>query len=258
MRKSNRLEAATPSQADSASPATGAGAVPQHVAIIMDGNGRWAKARGLPRFSGHKKGAEVLRSLLRGCVDIGIRYLTVYAFSSENWNRPAPEVTDLMGLLKYYLNNELEEIDKNNIKLIIIGDRSRLSADIRAQIEAAEARTRDNTALVLCIGLSYGARQEILRALQKMLAENDITQLTAQGLDETRFSAYLDTACLPDPDLLIRTGGEQRLSNFLLWQSAYAELYFTPTLWPDFSVDHLRKAVADYGQRERRYGTISA
>jgi undecaprenyl diphosphate synthase len=233
-------------------PANPSPIVPAHVAIIMDGNGRWAKARGLPRFAGHKKGAEALRAILRGAADIGIKYLTVYAFSSENWNRPAPEVSDLMGLLKYYLNNELQEIEKNNIRLMVIGNRTKLSEDIRAQIEAAEARTRRNSGLVLCIGLSYGAREEILRAVQKIIAEKSRPDM----LDEKSFSACLDTSALPDPDLLIRTGGEQRLSNFLLWQSAYAELYFTPTLWPDFSVEHLRKAVEDYGQRERRYGTV--
>ncbi len=232
------------------------GQAPAHVAIIMDGNGRWAKSRGLPRAAGHKKGAEALRSILQSCGDLGIKFLTVYAFSSENWNRPAPEVSDLMELLKYYLKNELKLLDKNNIKLRIIGDPFKLSEDIRSQVAAAEERTKNNTALTLCIGLSYGSRKEMVRAIRKIAGDIAAGKLLPEELSETRMGDYLDTCGLPDPDLLIRTGGEKRLSNFLLWQSAYAELYFTDTLWPDFTSEHLKEAVADYGQRERRYGSI--
>ena len=227
---------------------------PAHVAIIMDGNGRSAKSRGESRLSGHKKGAEGLREILKACPGLSIKHLTVYAFSSENWNRPAGEVSDLMSLLKYYLINELKLLEKNNIKLVIIGDRFKLAPELRAQIEAAEERTKNNGALTLCVALSYGAREEIVRSLQKITADIASGKLASADLNEARLATYLDTHALPDPDLLIRTGGEQRLSNFLLWQSAYTELYFTDILWPDFTTEHLKQAIADYAQRERRYG----
>ncbi len=228
--------------------------VPKHIAIIMDGNGRWAKSRHLPRVAGHKRGAEALRKILEGCASLGFDYLTIYAFSAENWNRPAAEVTDLMELLKYYLTYEIETIHKHGIRLRIIGDRSKLSAEIQHQIEAAEALTAANRAFTLNVALSYGARQELIRAVQKMCEQAATGSLDPHALDESRFASFLDTHTLPDPDLLIRTGGEQRLSNFLLWQSAYTELYFTPVLWPDFTLEHLKDAIADYGSRERRYG----
>jgi undecaprenyl diphosphate synthase len=228
--------------------------IPRHVAIIMDGNGRWAKARGLPRVAGHKSGAEALRKILEGCKDLGLEYLTIYAFSSENWNRPKSEISDLMELLSYYLQYEIETIHKNNIRLNIIGDRSRLSAAIQQQIVNAEALTENNAAFVLNVALSYGARQEILRAVHKMLDAVKNGALKKESITEDTVSSYLDTAALPDPDLLIRTGGEQRISNFLLWQSAYTEFYFTQVLWPDFTLDHMAEAFAEYAQRERRYG----
>jgi undecaprenyl diphosphate synthase len=220
----------------------------------MDGNGRWAKSRYLPRVAGHKRGAEALRKILEGCGSLGFDYLTIYAFSSENWNRPAGEVTDLMELLKYYLTYEIETIHKNGIRLKIIGDRSRLSKDIQTQIESAEAMTDSNQNFTLNVALSYGARQEVLRAVQKLCSDAQSGNINPTHIDESLFARYLDTATLPDPDLLIRTGGDQRLSNFLLWQSAYTELYFTPVLWPDFTLEHLKDAIADYGLRERRYG----
>ena len=228
--------------------------IPRHVAIIMDGNGRWANARGLPRVAGHKRGAESLRKILEGCKNLGLEYLTIYAFSSENWNRPQSEISDLMELLSYYLQHEIETIHKNNIRLNIIGDRSRLSAAIQQQIINAEVLTENNTAFVLNVALSYGARQEILRAVHKMLDAIETGALKKEAITEDTVSSYLDTAALPDPDLLIRTGGEQRISNFLLWQSAYTEFYFTPVLWPDFTLDHMAEAFAEYAQRERRYG----
>lgn len=228
--------------------------IPRHVAIIMDGNGRWAKSRGLPRVAGHKRGAEALRKILEGCKGLGLEYLTIYAFSSENWNRPQTEISDLMELLSYYLQYEIDTIHKNNICLRIIGDRARLSKNIQKQINDAEALTEKNTAFVLNVALSYGARQEILRALQGILSDVESGVLNKDEISEATISSYLDTATLPDPDLLIRTGGDQRISNFLLWQSAYTEFYFTPTLWPDFSLDSLKEAINEYAQRERRYG----
>jgi undecaprenyl diphosphate synthase len=231
--------------------------IPQHVAIIMDGNGRWAKARGLPRMIGHKKGAEALRAVLEGCREMGLRYLTVYAFSSENWNRPVVEVSDLMTLLRHYLDREIANLHKNGIRLRVIGDIQKLEPDIRKQIDAAETLTEQNQAFNLTIALSYGARQEMLQAMRELATGIESGAIKAESVDESTVSSLLYTRGLPDPDLLIRTGGEQRLSNFLLWQSAYTELYFSPVLWPDFSVAHLQQAVCEYANRERRYGTRS-
>lgn len=239
-------------------PTNGQSQCPTHVAIIMDGNGRWAKARSLPRLAGHKKGADALRDVMNGCRDLGIRYLTVYAFSSENWKRPALEVNDLMELLRYYLGKEVAALHKNQIRLRIVGDRSKLSADILKQIEAAEALTAQNTAFHLTLALSYGARQELACAAQTLAKRVAAGELSAEAITEEMLSNALYTHDLPEPDLLIRTGGEQRLSNFLLWQSAYTELYFSPVLWPDFSEKHLQEAVEEFGQRERRYGTTTA
>lgn len=224
--------------------------MPRHVAIIMDGNGRWAKSRGLPRTAGHKKGAESLRSMLQACRDEGIGYLTVYAFSSENWKRPAEEVSDLMQLLKMYLHREIKELAANGIRLRFIGDRSLLATDVHELIEQGEKSTAHNALFHLTIALSYGGRQELARAVRKLLDQG----INPAAIDEDAIAACLDTAGLPDPDLLIRTGGEHRLSNFLLWQSAYTELYFTPTLWPDFTPEHFREALHEFTRRERRYG----
>ncbi len=224
---------------------------PAHIAIIMDGNGRWAKARGLPRTAGHKKGADALRATLQACREQGVRYLTVYAFSSENWKRPAEEVSDLMALLKYHLNKEVATLHGHGVRLRFIGNRTKLSADIQATIEQAENLTAGNTALTFTTALSYGGREEIARAATRLAAQSP-APITTDMLD-----AALDTAGLPDPDLLIRTGGEQRLSNFLLWQSAYTELYFTDVLWPEFTPTHLQQAIATFHTRERRYGNAS-
>lgn len=239
------------------SPPAGAerGHLPSHIAVIMDGNGRWAKSRGLPRIAGHKRGAETLRSLLECCVELGLPHLTVYAFSSENWNRPAPEVSELMELLRFYLRRELQSLHRNGIRLRIIGDRSQLAKDILGDIEAAEALTHGNSALQLNVALSYGGRQEILRAVRRLASDIAEARLEAHSLTQETVERYLDTSHIPDPDLLIRTGGEQRLSNFLLWQSAYTELYFTQVLWPDFTTTHFMEALNDYYRRERRYGT---
>ena len=231
---------------------------PRHVAIIMDGNGRWAEARHLPRKMGHQKGAEALRTLLEGCRDIGIEYITVYAFSSENWNRSEPEVNDLMELMRFYLRKEVKTLHKNGVRVRFIGDRSRLSADIQQELTASETLTANNGALNLTVALSYGSRQELVRGVATMAQKVARGELLPDAIDESTLLAHLDTSALPDPDLLIRTGGEQRLSNFLLWQSAYAELYFTDTLWPDFSIDDLKDAINDYHRRDRRFGGRNA
>jgi undecaprenyl diphosphate synthase len=231
--------------------------IPAHVAIIMDGNGRWAKARGLPRILGHKKGAEALRNILEGCREMGLRYLTIYAFSAENWKRPVLEVSELMELLSHYLGSEVAHLHKNGIRLRVIGDMEKLSPDIRNQIQQAEALTRDNNAFNLTVALSYGARQEMLHAVRTLASDIEQGKIAAEHVNESTLASLLYTRDMPDPDLLIRTGGEHRLSNFLLWQSAYAELYFTSVLWPDFSVEHLREAINEYATRERRYGTTA-
>lgn len=230
-------------------------ALPQHVAIIMDGNGRWAKTRGLPRTAGHKKGADALRRTLDDCGKLGIRYLTVYAFSSENWKRPSDEISDLMQLLQHYLHNELENLHEKKIRLRFIGDLSRLDVDIRAQIKDALKLTEKNNDFHLTIALSYGSRQEIIFAARKLVKQVAEGKVTEGEITEELFAQNLDTADLPELDLLIRTGGEKRLSNFLLWQSAYTELYFSDTLWPDFDESDLNMAVGDFAKRERRYGT---
>ena len=220
----------------------------------MDGNGRWAKARGLPRTLGHREGAEALRRVVRAAADFGVDYLTVFGFSSENWKRPPAEVTDLMGLLRLYLRREVAEIDRNNVRLRVIGDRERLSADIIRLIEEAEGQTADNTRLTLTVALSYGGRAEIVRAAQKLAEAARDGTLDPQNIDEEAFRQRLFTADMPDPDLVIRTSGEKRISNFLLWQSAYAEYIFMDKLWPDFAGEDLKSAIVEFGGRKRRYG----
>lgn len=232
--------------------------LPTHIAIIMDGNGRWAEAKGLPRTAGHKKGAESLRTTLAACRDANVRFLTVYAFSSENWKRPASEIFDLMQLLKLYLTREIKELHKHGTKLQFIGDRGLLDADIQKIIADAEKLTADNAQFFLTIALSYGSRQEITRAVRQLTEAVKSGELQSETIMEDHITAALDTRNLPDPDLLIRTGGEQRLSNFLLWQSAYTELYFTDTLWPAFGTDDFKAALNAYSQRERRYGNTHA
>ena len=229
---------------------------PRHVAIIMDGNGRWAKARGLPRTAGHRHGVEAVRRTVKAAVADGIRYLTLYGFSSENWNRPASEVRELMDLLRHYLSSEIAELHEQGVRLRFIGDRTRLPADIIARIDAAERRTAGNTVLTLVIALSYGSRDEILAAARRMAVRAAQGDLDPDAIGQEEFSRHLLTSDIPDPDLVIRTSGEQRLSNFLLWQSAYAELVFTKCLWPDFDAETLRGAVSEYYERERRFGAV--
>jgi len=227
---------------------------PTHVAIIMDGNGRWAKARGLPRTAGHRKGADAVRNAVKAARELGVGYLTLFGFSSENWNRPADEVSDLMGLLRFYLRNEIEELHRVGVRLRVIGERSRLAPDIITLIEESEARTAANTALNLTVALSYGGRPEIVRAARLLAADAMAGRIDPQAIDEAQFARRLFTAEIPDPDLLIRTSGEKRISNFLLWQIAYAELVFLEVLWPDFGRAHLEEAIREFQRRERRYG----
>ena len=233
-----------------------AGAGPQHVAIIMDGNGRWAKARGLPRVAGHRRGADAVRRVVRGAGELGIPVLTLFSFSTENWTRPADEVADLMGLLRHYLRSELDELRKNGARLRVIGKREGLAADIVRDIAEAEGTTASNTRIDVNICINYGARDEILRATRRLAQRVAAGEMTADSIDQASFESELLTAGLPDPDLLIRTSGEQRISNFLLWQCAYSELVFVDTLWPDFGKDHLEHAIVEFRRRERRYGGI--
>jgi undecaprenyl diphosphate synthase len=229
--------------------------LPRHIAIIMDGNGRWAQARGLPRIAGHRRGADAVRRTLVAASELGVPYLTLFGFSSENWKRPLPEVDDLMGLLRHYLRGEIAELHRNGVRLRVIGDKARLSADIVALIDNAEALTHDNGGVNLTIALSYGGRAEIAAAARAVADKVAAGMLAAETINEDTIARHLFTADLPDPDLLIRTSGEQRISNFLLWQCAYAELVFTKTLWPDFGRSDLEQAIAEFGCRERRYGT---
>ena len=228
--------------------------VPQHVAIIMDGNGRWAKARGLPRAMGHQHGADAVRRVVRAARELGLEYLTLFAFSSENWRRPAEEVRDLMGLLRLYLRREIKELADNNIRLRVIGDLSALSEDLQKLIRDGEARTAQNSALTLVIAINYGGHADIVGAARKLAFAASRGELAPEDITEQQFAGALYTADLPDPDLLIRTSGEQRISNFLLWQLAYSELVFDPVLWPDFDKSHLERAIVDFRQRDRRFG----
>jgi undecaprenyl diphosphate synthase len=227
---------------------------PAHVAIIMDGNGRWAKAHGLPRIAGHRRGAEAVRRTVSAAGEFGIAYLTLFGFSSENWKRPVDEVDDLMGLLRHYIRGEIADLHANAVCLKVIGERARLPADIVTLIDNAETLTAHNRGLRLTIALSYGGRAEIARAARAIATAVKAGSLAPEAVDETLFARYLLTADMPDPDLLIRTSGEQRISNFLLWQTAYSELVFTNTLWPDFGKPDLEKALREYHGRERRYG----
>ncbi|WP_380878768.1 isoprenyl transferase [Sphingomonas sp. DBB INV C78] len=234
----------------------GGAGIPRHVAIIMDGNGRWAKARHLPRVAGHRKGAEAVRATIRAAGELGIEVLTLYAFSSENWRRPEEEVADLKGLLRHYLLAELDELAANGIRLRVIGDYSRFGPELTRMLEDAVARTAQNQSTTLVIALNYGSQGEIVRAAQALAEEVRAGTIDPASIDTAAIEARLDTADLPALDLLIRTSGEHRLSNFLLWQAAYAELLFVDTLWPDFGRDELFAAVADYGRRNRRFGGL--
>jgi undecaprenyl diphosphate synthase len=231
-------------------------AKPRHVAIIMDGNGRWAKARFLPRIAGHKQGVEAVRRVSRAARALGIEVLTLYAFSSENWRRPEEEVSDLMGLLRHFLASELDELVSEGVKLQVIGGWRHLAPDLVAMIDAAVARTADNPGPTLVIALNYGAQAEIAAAARKLAERAKAGEIDPAAIDEQAFNDALETHDLPPLDLMIRTSGEQRLSNFLLWQAAYAELLFVDTLWPDFDGDTLRAALAEYQRRERRYGGL--
>lgn len=235
-------------------PAAASPALPVHVAIIMDGNRRWARARGRPPVFGHRRGADAVRRAVEACGNLGVRYLTLFAFSSENWQRPQAEVNELMGLLRFYLRKEIAHLHKNGIRLRVIGDRSRLDRDILELIAKAEELTAGHRKLELVVALNYGSRDEIVRAAQRLAAAAVRGEVDPAAIDHGRFAAALDTCSIPDPDLLIRTSGEQRISNFLLWQLAYTELVFLPVYWPDFAEEHLRQAVEEYGRRERRYG----
>ncbi len=228
--------------------------VPAHLAIIMDGNGRWAQKRGLPRAMGHKKGAETVKEITRACGELGIKYLTLYAFSTENWQRSPEEVATLMGLLRDYLKSDLKEIQENGVRIRFIGERYMLDSDITEQMEKLEKETAANDKMTLCIALSYGSRQEIVAAARKIAALAKAGQISPEDIDQKMFSDMLYTREIPDPDLILRTSGEQRVSNYLLWQLAYAELFFTPTLWPDFTKAELEAVLTDYSNRERRYG----
>lgn len=226
----------------------------QHIAVIMDGNGRWAAKRGLPRNAGHKKGAEVVIETAKAVKELDVPYLTIYAFSTENWKRSKQEVDGLMNLLRQYLDSNFEELEKNDVRIRFIGERGMLDADIVNKMENLEKRTISNKSLVLQIALSYGSRQEIVNAVKKAAQKVKNGELAITDIDENEFSQMLYTAEVPDPDLLIRTSGEQRLSNYLLWQLAYTELFFTNTLWPDFNKEELKSIIENYKTRERRYG----
>ncbi|HEV7417242.1 MAG TPA: isoprenyl transferase [Tianweitania sediminis] len=227
---------------------------PRHVAIIMDGNGRWAEARGLPRVFGHRAGVEALRQAVQNAGDLGIEWLTVYAFSSENWSRPPAEVSDLMGLLKLFIRRDLADLHRNGVRIHIVGERKTLSPDIAALLEDAEVLTAGNRAMNLVIAFNYGSRNEITRAVRSLAMALAQGRLSAAQIDEDLLGSFLDTAHMPDPDLVIRTSGEMRLSNFLMWQAAYSEFVFLPVLWPDFSRVHLEEAIASFAGRERRFG----
>jgi undecaprenyl diphosphate synthase len=231
---------------------------PRHVAIIMDGNGRWAAARGLPRGEGHRRGVEALRRTIRAAGEIGIKFITIFSFSAENWSRPANEIGELMGLLRRFIRNDLAELHKSNVRVRVIGERKGLDADIGRLLIEAEELTKNNDGLTLVVAFNYGARQEITRAAQRIADEVARGRIKPSDVTMEMIGGFLDTPEIPDPDLIIRTSGEQRLSNFLLWQSAYSELVFVPAYWPDFDRATLEAAILEYRQRERRFGGLVA
>jgi undecaprenyl diphosphate synthase len=237
---------------------TAAFKVPRHVAIIMDGNGRWAAARGLPRGEGHRRGVEALRRTVRAAGEIGIRFITIFSFSAENWSRPATEVSELMGLLRRFIRNDLAELHKSNVRVRIIGKRSDLNPEIGRLLVEAEELTRDNDGLTLVVAFNYGSRQEITRGVQRIAEQVAMGRIKPSEISMETLGRFLDAPDVPDPDLIIRTSGEQRLSNFLLWQAAYSELVFVPTYWPDFDRTTLEAAIREYQQRERRFGGLVA
>ena len=231
--------------------------IPQHVAIILDGNGRWAKAKGLPRHMGHVEGCKTVERTVEDAARLGIRYLTVYGFSTENWKRSEEEVSGLMDLFRYYMVRLLKIAKAQNVRVKSIGDRTRFAKDIIEGINRLEEETKDNTGLTFIIAVNYGSRDEMIRGMKRMLQDVKSGALAAEDLNEERFASYLDTAGIPDPDLLIRTSGEMRLSNYLLWQLAYTEFYFTDIYWPDFNREELVKAIEKYNKRERRFGGVT-
>jgi undecaprenyl diphosphate synthase len=247
-----------PEVAATAVPAAAGFDAPRHVAIIMDGNGRWAAARGLPRGEGHRRGVEALRRTVRAAGEIGIRVLTIFSFSSENWSRPASEISELMGLLRRFIRNDLAELHGNNVRVRVIGEREGLDPEILHLLQDAEELTRGNSGLTLVVAFNYGARQEIARAAQRLAAAVQRGELAPEELTADLIGQHLDLPEIPDPDLIIRTSGEQRLSNFLLWQAAYSELVFLPIYWPDFDRPALENALAEYRRRERRFGGLVA
>jgi undecaprenyl diphosphate synthase len=226
--------------------------IPTHVAIVMDGNGRWAQKRGLPRLAGHRAGTENLQEIIKACVDFGVKYLTIYAFSTENWGRPAEEVDGLMHILEDVIDQKLEELHQQGVQLVHIGQLERLDTSLREKVKKSIDLTKDNHRLTVCIAWNYGGRDEIVCAIKRIIEDG----LKPEQICDDIVSDYLFTTGIPDPDLIIRTSGEMRISNFLIWQSAYSEWYVTPILWPDFNRDEFRKALIDYGQRERRYGLV--
>lgn len=228
--------------------------LPCHIAMIMDGNGRWAKSKGLPRKAGHKAGSESLQKLLEGSAKLGIKYVTVYAFSTENWNRPKDEVDYLMELLEQYIDDNIAKAEKNDYRVKVIGNMSMVRPDLVEKINNLQEITKNKKSICLTIALSYGGRDEIVRAIKKIADECKNNNVDIDSIDEEMFGKYLDTWPLPDPDLIIRTSGEERLSNFLIWQAAYSEVYFTEKYWPDFGIDDLKEAIADFQRRERRFG----
>lgn len=227
---------------------------PKHISIIMDGNGRWAKKRLLPRSAGHKSGAQALKKLAEACEELGLKYLSVYAFSTENWKRDKEEVDYLMNLLREYIEQYIKDSNKNNMKLTVIGDHSVLDKDLQQKISHIQNITKNKQGLNLVIALNYGGRDEIIRAVKKLSTQVIKSNINIDTIDEKFFERYLDTFEIPDPELLIRTSGEQRISNFLLWQTAYTEIYYSDKLWPDFNIDDLKEAVEEYQKRDRRFG----
>ena len=231
--------------------------IPTHIAVIMDGNGRWARSRGMLRLEGHRNGVNAVRRTIEGAAEIGIRYLTLFSFSSENWRRPDEEVGELMNLLRRYLKSEIADLHAKGIRFRVIGDRARLSKDIVRLVEEAESTTAENTGMTLVLALSYGGRHDIAEAARNLATSVSLGLIRADAIDETVFAAHLGTAGIPDPDLLIRTSGEWRISNFLLWECAYTEFVFLDKYWPDFGKEDLQQAVDEYGKRERRYGATA-
>lgn len=230
--------------------------VPRHIAIIMDGNGRWAKKRFLPRNMGHTQGSKRVEEICRAAYDLGVKYLTIYAFSTENWTRPKEEIDTLMKILRNYLKESIKKATDNNMRVRVIGDRDKLDKDIQKSIERLEEVSKNNTGLNFQIALNYGSRDEMIRAMRKMMTDVKEGKVSIEQIEETLFEQYLDTKDIPDPDFLIRTSGEERMSNFLLWQCAYAEFYFPEVLWPDFDKNELIKAVTQYTNRDRRFGGV--